>query len=154
MYRLSALILFFTVFLSAEAVSLDDIKASLICHCGCSMTVDACEGAMTCGTATDLTNEARTYINQGLSKDEILSAFVSRYGETILSAPTKSGFNLVAWVMPFLVLGLVGAGIISLIRKWAGQITAPVATAALTSEPQHVIDDYEQQLDDVLRNID
>jgi len=44
-------------------------------------------------------------MKDGKSDKEILAYFVERYGEWILRAPTKSGFNLVLWILP-------GAGIL------------------------------------------
>ena len=56
---------------------------------------------------------------QGASREAILASFVTRYGEKVLSAPTVTGFNLTAWVTPFLVV-LIGAVSIGLIaRRWA-----------------------------------
>ena len=40
----------------------------------------------------------------GKSKPEVLQAMVAQYGERILAAPTKEGFNLTAWIIPFVML--------------------------------------------------
>ena len=57
-------------------------------------------------------------MSQGKGKEEIIAAFVARYGEKVLSAPTTSGFNLAAWIMPFLAI-LVGGGLIGLVSlRW------------------------------------
>lgn len=48
--------------------------------------------------------EAKADIRQrlaaGQTKDEIIAAYVAQYGEPIRAVPTKTGFNLMAWVMP------------------------------------------------------
>jgi cytochrome c-type biogenesis protein CcmH len=57
-------------------------------------------------------------VSQGKGKEEITAAFVARYGEKVLSAPTTSGFNLAAWITPFLAI-LVGGGLIGLVSlRW------------------------------------
>ena len=46
----------------------------------------------------------------GKDKPEVLSVLLAgKYGEKILSAPTTTGFNLVAWVTPFAVVFLIAA---------------------------------------------
>ena len=40
------------------------------------------------------------------SDDTILQGFVQKYGMTVLAAPGTSGFNSVAWLVPFIALGL------------------------------------------------
>ncbi len=57
-------------------------------------------------------------IDQGETKDQIIEYFVAQYGEGILAAPTKKGFNLTAWMAPFVVMALA-AGIIYVVTvKW------------------------------------
>jgi cytochrome c-type biogenesis protein CcmH len=60
-------------------------------------------------------------VSQGKTKEEITASFAARYGEKVLSAPTTSGFNLAAWITPFLAVAVGGAliGVISL--RWTRQ---------------------------------
>jgi cytochrome c-type biogenesis protein CcmH/NrfF len=51
-------------------------------------------------------NELAAGIQRGDSDDLVLQAFVQKYGATILAAPTTTGFNRVAWVMPYLALAV------------------------------------------------
>src|SRR3989304_6688876 len=48
---------------------------------------------------------------QGESEEQIMSYFVSRYGEWILLEPKKSGINILLWFAPFIGFFL-GGGII------------------------------------------
>ncbi len=148
-----AFLLMMVPLLAQVPADLNEIKRSLICSCDCNMTVAACEGAMSCGTAKKLNSEAIAYIEQGMSKDEILDTFVRRYGEQILAAPTKKGFNLVAWILPFAVLGTIGIGIVILIRKW---VEKPSATQEVFQEKvgSDIDRKYEQRLDEVLREME
>jgi len=57
------------------------------------------------GFSNSIKDKIRELLKEGKSDKEILAYFVERYGEWILRAPTKSGFNLVLWVLP-------GAGIL------------------------------------------
>jgi len=148
------MVLILNAFLFAQAATtLSDIKTSLICTCECNMTVAACEGTMTCGTSAKLTSEAKELMKKGLSKAEILDVFVSRYGEQILSAPTKKGFNLIAWILPFITLGAVGLGIIALLRRWTKR-SGRVSGKPEGDKPAAGDTKYEKQLDDILHKLD
>ncbi len=43
-------------------------------------------------------------VEAGKSKEEILKYFTERYGPWILRSPPAKGFNILAWLMPILVL--------------------------------------------------
>lgn len=43
-------------------------------------------------------------VKAGKSKDEILQYFTERYGPWILRSPPKTGFNLIAWLLPIGIL--------------------------------------------------
>jgi cytochrome c-type biogenesis protein CcmH len=149
---------FITVWLSlalaAPSVpSLSAIKKSLACTCECGMTVDACEGAMTCQAAAKLTAQVRDFLDRGLSEKQILAGFVNLYGEEILAAPTKQGFNLLAWVLPFFLVVLMGGGLVLLVRRWEAKshgIETNPATPVGSPEDCR----YEQQLDEYLERIE
>jgi len=74
----------------------------------------------------------RERLEAGESPEAVKSYFVERYGEWILLAPKREGFNLVVWVLPF--VGLVGgaAGLLVVLRRWKkrpGVAPAPVEPA-------------------------
>jgi cytochrome c-type biogenesis protein CcmH/NrfF len=48
-------------------------------------------------------------LKQGLSEEEVIDTLAKKYGEQVLAAPAKNGFNLTLWVLPFIgvILGLV-----------------------------------------------
>lgn len=103
---------------SQSEVNIDDIEKSLACQCECAMTVEACQGAMPCSSAEAISEEIKLLVAQGNDKDTTLKVLVAKYGEKILSAPTKKGFNLTAWIIPFLAL-LWGAYLVQLVvRRW------------------------------------
>ena len=57
------------------------------------------------GFSNSIKDKIRELMKNGKSDKEILAYFVERYGEWILRAPAKRGFNLVLWILP-------GAGIL------------------------------------------
>ena len=97
-----------------SAITVDDVAGELICPCGCGKMLDVCEME----SAREMRVLIGEMIDEGQDKDQIISYFVNQYGERVLAAPSKRGFGLTAWVVPFIVIGL-GVGIIYLvIIKW------------------------------------
>lgn len=72
-------------------------------------------------------------VDQGKSDTDIMSYFVDKYGTAVLAAPPASGFNLAAWLMPFVALGAGAFMAIYFLRrfraKWAGVPSANVDLA-------------------------
>lgn len=81
--------------------------------CTTSMTADYCQ----LRSAFDMRDEIWTMIKQGMTKDEIVNKLVDKYGERILASPTKSGFNLISWILPGAGIGLGGLAIGLLVRR-------------------------------------
>lgn len=114
---ISSLVLF-SLISSTSALTVDDVSRSLICQCGCNMLVSACEGAMACSSADQMKVLIGQKIDQGWSKEQITGYFVAQYGEKVRAAPTKRGFNLTAWILPFVAI-IAGAGVIYiLVVRW------------------------------------
>ena len=55
-------------------------------------------------------------IAAGDSKSEIKDVLVAEYGPSILAAPPKKGFNLLAWLLPF--VALFGGGLVLGLLAW------------------------------------
>jgi cytochrome c-type biogenesis protein CcmH len=51
---------------------------------------------------------------KGETTEQIIEYFVTEYGEVVLAAPTRQGFNLTVWILPFLGI-IVGGGIITVV---------------------------------------
>jgi len=71
-------------------------------------------------------------IDGGLNRAQIIDKLVKERGEVILAAPTFKGFNLFAWITPFILMLIVGFGIVTLLRSWSGK--QKLATDAGPSE--------------------
>ncbi len=112
------------VALADEPVSFQEVEESLTCQCGCGLTVHSCNH-VTCDSAIPLRAEIRGKIDAGESKEQIIKEFADKYGEKILSAPTTSGFNLVAWVLPFVVVGTAIAVVLLIVARWGRHARPP-----------------------------
>ncbi len=145
------LLLFMTPLLTESEVTLGEIKKSLTCLCECNMTVEACQGAMACDSAENLTQEAKRLIDRNMGQKEVLASFVTRYGERILAAPSKRGFNLTAWILPFAAITVTGFGIISALRKWVRSPEEESERSGINAVDAADLE-YEEELEEVLRD--
>ncbi len=133
-------ILLALVFVSAALAKGRDpahaITSELICPCSCGEVLSGC----TCETGKSMQATVENGIKQGKSKDQIVGALVSQYGEVIRGAPKPEGFNLIVWVAPFAAT-VMGFGIAFLIlqrmvrrrREAAGVVAGPEPTWASPS---------------------
>jgi cytochrome c-type biogenesis protein CcmH len=67
--------------------------------------------------AERLRGEVRAMVAKGGTEKEVVSHFVTKYGERVLAAPQASGFNLLVYVMPLLALPAGLALIFVLFRR-------------------------------------
>jgi cytochrome c-type biogenesis protein CcmH len=58
----------------------------------------------------------RSLIAKGYTKSEIKKRLVAEYGDEILAAPPKSGFNLLAWWLP--IAGAVAGALVLGVLAW------------------------------------
>ncbi len=98
------------------ASQLADLENALMCKCDdkCGKVLINC----TCDTSKETRKTLTSKLESGLTVDQIVQQYVDKYGETVLSAPTKSGFNLSAWIMPFVALAIGGFGVRKAIQSW------------------------------------
>jgi len=128
-----------------------EVEGRLMCYCGCAdLTVRAC----TCGTADAIRQEIAQRLSTGETPDQVVAAYVSRHGAQIRSAPTKTGFDLLAWVTPFAALLLAGAALIVIVRRWGAQAAAArTAGAPGPAAPRPFRPEEQKALDRVRREI-
>jgi cytochrome c-type biogenesis protein CcmH/NrfF len=104
-----------------------DIGHKLMCTCGCGQVLLECNHDG-CPALARESDELRTAINRGDSDNSILIAFQNEYGPTVLAAPMLTKFNMIAWIVPpvLLLLGILGT--VMLVRRWRQRVAAvPVA---------------------------
>ncbi len=134
-----------------------EIQNELACFCGCGMTIQGCLGGMTCSESRAVSKEVAAFLETGKTKTEVLQAMVVKYGERILAAPTKEGFNLTAWILPFVALAAGGFIVAKVIAGWKQQAhrANQLRTAAQEqSEQKPVSDRYAERLERELREFD
>jgi cytochrome c-type biogenesis protein CcmH len=119
-----------------------DIEESLVCQCGCGLTVHSCNH-LNCPSAIPMKKEIAERVVRGETKEQIIAYFHDRYGEKVLSSPTLTGFNLAAWIAPFVALVIGGAVIARVTRRWIRESAQP---APLAEGSTATDDKYRDQL--------
>jgi len=112
----------------------------LVCQCGCNEQLSVC-AMQNCSSATPMRAEIRDRLQKGDTVDQIVDSFVARYGKKVLSAPTTRGFDLSAWIMPFVILcfGLV-------VVVWVAVRMARPTAETVEPEPPAVDPRVEEEL--------
>lgn len=119
----------------------DDLEHAIHCQCGCNLDVFTCRTTdFSCSVSPAMHADVMGLVTGGHTAQEILTAFKAVYGEKVLMAPVRSGFNLVGYTMPFIALGTGAVIVAALLKRWKSR-----APAAATTKP-HDIEATEGEL--------
>jgi cytochrome c-type biogenesis protein CcmH/NrfF len=123
------------VFLGADTdARFNKLGHGLMCACGCSQVLLECNH-VGCTYSDRMRNELTAGLERGDNDSLILQSFVQKYGNTVLAAPSTTGFNRIAWIMPFAVFALAAIMTVWLVRLWKSRAVAqPVAHPNLKPE--------------------
>ena len=100
-----------------NAARYNDLGHKMMCACGCGQILIECNH-FGCPDSGPMLDELRADLSRGDTDNAILIAFQNKYGPTILAAPMFTKFNMVAWVVPPLLLLIGIAGTVILVRRW------------------------------------
>jgi cytochrome c-type biogenesis protein CcmH len=94
------------------------IEQRLACNCGCTLDVFTCRTTdFSCTYSPALHREVLALRDEGKTAQEILDAFVAKYGEKALMAPKPRGFNLAGYFLPGALIAGAGAGLLLFIGR-------------------------------------
>ena len=87
-----------------------DLEAELVCPT-CDTTLDQSNAPI----AQRMKQLIRQHIAAGWTEERIKADLVDQFGPGVLAEPPKSGFDLLAWLLPLglLVAGALGVGVIA-----------------------------------------
>ncbi len=87
-----------------------DLEAELVCPT-CDTTLDQSNAPI----AQRMKQLIRQHIAAGWTEEQIKADLVDQFGPGVLAEPPKSGFDLLAWLLPLglLVAGALGVGVIA-----------------------------------------
>ena len=130
----------------------DALEHTIHCQCGCTLDIFTCRTTdFSCQVSPPMHHDVMALVAGGYPAQDIINAFVNVYGERVLMEPTKRGFDLTAWVMPFVALGGGTALVVTLLRRWRRAAAEPAAVTAL---PVAATPDELSRLDQLVRHDD
>jgi len=116
------------LFAQQQADRVKQIGGKFLCMCGCSQILTQCNH-VGCTMSASMLKDLGAMVARGDSEEKITADFVQQFGTTVYAEPPKSGFSLVAWLMPVFYF-IVGAAIVLfVINKWRKQAPAAPAMA-------------------------
>jgi cytochrome c-type biogenesis protein CcmH len=122
--------------LAQEPPNAADLEAELVCPV-CETTLDQSNAPV----AERMKLYIRERIAAGDTEQEIKDTLVREFGPGVLATPGKSGFGLLAWLLPLaaLVAGAVVVGV--LVRTWSRSRTPPGPERPLDPELERKVDE-------------
>ena len=88
-----------------------ELEGELVCPT-CHTTLDQSNAPI----ALRMKHFVRTRIAAGDTKSEIKAQLVAQFGKGVLAAPERSGFDLLAWVLP--IAGLLAGAAVLTVLAW------------------------------------
>jgi cytochrome c-type biogenesis protein CcmH len=124
--------------------SLAELEGEVMCPT-CHTTLDESNSAI----AQQIKAFIRVRIAQGQTKSQIESQLVDNFGPSILAAPPKRGWDLLAWLLPLGGLGL-GAIVLGILAwRWTRDRDRPASGGGVRLDPE-----AERRLDAELARFD
>ena len=119
-----------------------DLEAELVCPV-CETTLDQSDAPV----AQRMKSFIRERIAAGDTEQEIKDALVEEFGPGVLATPPKSGFGLLAWLIP---LGALAAGALTvglLVHAWSRRRAPPHAEPPLDPDLERRVDEELARFD-------
>jgi cytochrome c-type biogenesis protein CcmH len=130
----------------APELTVNDVAEDLYCPLCANLTVDVCELEV----CADMREVIEQKIAAGESEAQIQAYFIEQYGQKVVAKPSTSGFDLLAWILPFAAVGVAAIGLTFWLRSrpTAQPQALPIRTTDSTEDP------YTAQLERELRRME
>ena len=128
---------------SDPSTRFNELGHQLMCICSCNQILLECNH-VGCPDSDMMRNELMSAVGRGDSDSLVQQAFVQKYGPTVLAAPTATGFDRTAWIMPFVMLLAGCALLFYIVRAWKNR-PAPAIAGGLTVKQGPELDEFREQ---------
>ena len=98
-----------------------------------------CQNLSVADSPSEMAQQMRAIVREqlqaGKSPDQIKEFFVSKYGEWVLLKPRTTGFSVLLWTLPYVVLVLGVVAALWLVHRWTRRkkTTQPTSVSTLAS---------------------
>lgn len=120
---------------------LEELLTTLYCPCGC---VRETNKACVCETAQMLETDFRNRLSKGETVDQIRSEYIEKYGSQFSAVMKAEGVNLIAYLMPALILLAIGSFALAVLEK------SRKNKVSLTQPDNQISDELQQQVESEL----
>ena len=104
---------------AAVASKLEELITTVYCYCGCEReTIEVC----VCNTAGMIENDFRNRLLAGQTVEEIRTNYLDTFGPQFYAVMPAEGINLLAYIMPAVILVLIGGVAFAVLRKSRQQV--------------------------------
>lgn len=129
----------------------DELEHHIHCQCGCNLDVYTCRTTdFSCQVSPAMHGDVMALVAGGYSAPEIIAAFKNVYGDRVLMAPPTSGFDIAAWITPFVAL-LAGIALVLVVLR---RLRAPALAPAIAPHATDATPDEQARLDALVRSDD
>ena len=145
-FQLACLAAVIVLFVGADTnQTFETLGHKMMCQCGCNQVLLECNH-VGCTVSEKMRNELQISLtkNPDDSDDLILQGFVQKYGPVVLAAPTATGFDRVAWIVPYLALVLGFGLVVLIVKKWAAR-RQPLAVGTAASMSTEQLDEFRRR---------
>lgn len=136
---------------SEEKPTLAELERELVCP-----TCDTTLAMSNAPIAERMRAHIRERIAAGDTKSEIKAGLVEQFGEAVLAAPPRSGFNLLAWLLPLGGLAAAAVVVTLFARRWrrARPTAAPAGGGPVANGVPPLDPTLERRVDEELARYD
>jgi cytochrome c-type biogenesis protein CcmH len=144
LFLVLALVLAAPALASERHPTLGELEGEVMCPT-CKTTIDQ--------SSAPIADRIRRFISAriaaGDTKSEIKQKLVDQFGPAVLAEPSKHGFNLLAWVLPFVGVALGAVVLGALAWRWSRGRPGSVASAGPPLDPE-----LDRRVDEELARFD
>ena len=117
---------------AAMESNLEELLTTVYCYCGCEReTIEVC----VCDTAVMIEKDFRDRLLAGQTVEQIRTNYLNTFGPQFYAVMPAEGINLLAYIMPAVILVLIGGIVFTVLRRSRRQTVA-----------SHVREESDQQV--------
>lgn len=138
---------------AATSEEIKDIAREMVCLCG-SCNRESLATCLCTAFAVPQREAIGVALDAGKTKQEIIDAYIDRYGQLILAVPPAVGFNLAAWIAPFAALVFGIFLVRSVLVNWSRNQASATSQGGVGEPTIAAQDSYRERLRQELDHFD
>jgi cytochrome c-type biogenesis protein CcmH len=118
----------------------DAFEHRIRCQCGCTLDVFTCRTTdFSCQVSPAMHRDIMAMIAGGHTAEEITATLRGVYGDRVLMAPPKEGFNIVGYLLPGVGIAIGAIALLFVLRGLGGsKAAAPAAGGGIDASPDEL----------------